>query len=103
MIRLGILLVLILVAPSAHADNYCRTRVPVTSTNYCASEATVLANVGRMSVQTFSTLSACNSGNKGYGVFITDSNVSTFNAIITAGGGGNAGLAVCDGTNWTFH
>lgn len=104
MIRALVLLVMSLaVISAARADNYCRTRDPVTNTTYCASEATVLKAIGKLSALTFSTLPSCSSGNQGQTVFITDSNVSTFNATITAGGGSNKGLAVCNGTNWTFH
>lgn len=90
-------------ASPAYADYYCRTAPVGESTRYCASEAFVTKSIGRLATLTFAGLPACNSGSKGYQVFISDSNVSTFNAIITAGGGANAGLAVCNGSNWTFH
>jgi hypothetical protein len=96
--------VLALSALPAHAIDYrCRTSPIGTSEPYCASEAFVTSSIGRVPVRAFSGLPSCASGNKGQTVFITDSNVSTFNANITAGSGGNAGLAVCNGTNWTFH
>lgn len=81
----------------------CRTAAVGTLSQYCASEALVANSRGRLQVLAFAGLVACSSTTKGYFVFITDSNTSTFNANITAGGGANAGLAVCDGTNWKFH
>jgi hypothetical protein len=89
--------------PSHAIDYRCRTSPVGTSEPYCASEAFVTSSIGRVPVRAFSGLPSCASGNTGQTIFITDSNVSTFNANITAGSGGNAGLAVCNGTNWTFH
>lgn len=97
-------LVVVLSMFPAHAIDYrCRTSPVGTSEPYCASEAFVTSSIGRVPVRAFSALPSCASGNTGQTIFITDSNVSTFNANITAGSGGNAGLAVCNGTNWTFH
>ena len=91
------------VASPARADYYCRTAPVGESTRYCASEAFVTKSTGHLAVLAFAGLPACNSASKGSTVFISDSNVSTFNANITAGGGSNAGLALCNGSNWTFH
>jgi hypothetical protein len=89
--------------PARAIDYRCRTSPVGTSEPYCASEAFVTSSIGRVPVRAFSGLPSCSGANQGQTVFITDSNVSTFNANITAGSGGNAGLAVCNGTNWTFH
>lgn len=102
---MALLLACALTVPShAQGPQYlCRTAPVGESTHYCASEAFVTKSRGSLPNQTFATLGACTSGNKGQVAFISDSNVSTFNANITAGGGSNLGLAVCNGTNWTFH
>jgi hypothetical protein len=89
--------------PARAIDYRCRTSPVGTSEPYCASEAFVTNSTGRPKLFSFSTLPSCNGSNQGQIVFISDSNVSTFNATITAGGGGNLGLAVCNGANWTFH
>ena len=91
------------IVPARAIDYQCRTSPVGTSERYCASEAFVTKSIGRPQVVTFSTLPACSGANKGQTVFINDSNVGTFNATITGGGGGNLGLAVCNGANWTFH
>lgn len=88
---------------AAHAQGYqCRTAPVGASSPNCASEAFVTDSQGYHLATTFAGLPACSSALKGYSVFISDSNVSTFRSTIT-GSGANAGLAVCDGTNWTFH
>jgi hypothetical protein len=51
----------------------------------------------------FAGLGTCNTAAQGKTWMITDSNTGTFNATITAGAGANIGLAVCNGSNWTFH
>jgi hypothetical protein len=92
-----------LTAPATAQQQQCRTAPVGTSTEFCASEAFVTNSLGRLPVLAFASLPSCSSAIKGQSYFITDSNVSTLNATITAGGGVNLGLAVCNGTNWTFH
>jgi hypothetical protein len=51
----------------------------------------------------FASLPSCNSGLAGTMYGITDANVTTFGATITAGSGSGNGIAYCNGTNWTFR
>lgn len=90
-------------AGAAHAQgNICRTAPPGSTSSNCASEAMVTDSQGYHALLTFATLPICNTAHKGLSVFIADSNVSTFRSTIT-GSGANAGVALCDGTSWTFH
>lgn len=76
---------------------------------YTVNSAAALAETFRVGargavtfkVLTFATLPA--SPVAGMMCGISDSNVSTFNTAITAGGGANKGLAYYDGAAWTFH
>ena len=88
---------------ACHAQGYqCRTAPVGASSPNCASEAMVTDSQGWHALKTFATLATCDTAHKGLSVFISDSNVSTFGSHIT-GTGANAGIALCDGTNWTFH
>lgn len=74
----------------------------IADTAVVGSAELAMAKPLKLQAVAFASLPTCNASAQGYAVLITNSNTSTFGAAIT-GAGGSIGIALCDGTNWTYR